>query len=83
MILNNIGSKIISVGSNVLMPGDSMPISKELAESKPIQALVEKGFFRIEKDNDEEEEKEEEKEETAGDAKTEPAKRTRKAKVTE
>ena len=48
MILKNIGSKIINVGSTILMPEDEMEISKEIAETPSILALVNMKFLSIE-----------------------------------
>lgn len=50
MILHNIGTKIINVGSTILMPGDSMQISKVTAQLPAIEAFCEMGFTSIEND---------------------------------
>lgn len=47
MILSNIGTKIINVGSTVLMPGDNMKINAEIAALPAIEAFKEMGFVSI------------------------------------
>lgn len=47
MILSNIGTKIINVGSTVLMPGDNMKINAEIATLPAIEAFKEMGFVSI------------------------------------
>ncbi len=47
MILSNIGTKIINVGSTVLMPGDNMKINAEIATLPAIEAFKEMGFVAI------------------------------------
>lgn len=47
MTLLNIGSKIINVGTTILMPGDKMEISEEISKLPAIQAFVELGFISI------------------------------------
>lgn len=47
MILSNVGTKIINVGSTVLMPGDNMKISAETAKLPAIEAFKEMGFVAI------------------------------------
>lgn len=47
MTIKNIGSKIISVGSTVLMPDASMKASKAVCEAPAIKALAEMGVITI------------------------------------
>lgn len=47
MTIKNIGSKIISVGSTVLMPDASMKANKAVCEAPAIKALVEMGMIAI------------------------------------
>lgn len=47
MTIKNIGSKIISVGSTVLMPDASMKASKAVCEAPAIKALAEMGMIAI------------------------------------
>lgn len=47
MTLLNIGSKIINVGTTILMPGDKMEISEEISKLPAIQAFVELGFVSV------------------------------------
>lgn len=50
MILKNIGSKIVSVGSAILMPGDSMKITTAQSELSSVKALVRMNFLAIEQE---------------------------------
>ena len=50
MLLHNIGSKIINVGTTILMPGDSMNITEETSNLPAIKAFCEMGFTLVEKD---------------------------------
>ena len=50
MILHNVGSKIINVGTTILMPGDSMNITAEVAKLPAIEAFAEMGFVMVEGD---------------------------------
>lgn len=47
MIIKNIKSKIIGIGKTVLMPDESLPISKEIAESAAVKAYVRLGFVQL------------------------------------
>lgn len=47
MTIKNIGSKIISVGSTVLMPDATMKASKAVCDSPAIKVFVEKGLLVI------------------------------------
>ena len=47
MILSNVGTKIINIGSTVLMPGDNMKISAETAKLPAIEAFKEMGFVAV------------------------------------
>ncbi len=49
MKLKNIGSKIINVGSIVLMPDEDIPVEASVAELPSIKAIVKAGFLSIEK----------------------------------
>lgn len=51
MTLKNTGTKIISVGSAVLMPDAEMNISKDIAETPAIKAFARLGLVKIENDN--------------------------------
>lgn len=50
MIIKNIGAKIISVGTTVLMPDTEMKVSKEIAETPAIKAFARLGFVKVEDD---------------------------------
>lgn len=47
MILSNVGTKIISIGSTVLMPGSNMKITADIAKLPAIEAFVEMGYVSI------------------------------------
>lgn len=47
MIIKNIKSKIIGVGKTVLMPDETLPVSKEVAESAAVKAYVRLGFVQL------------------------------------
>ena len=47
MKLKNIGAKIISIGSTVLMPGDVMEVDKTVAKLPSIQAFIEHEFLAL------------------------------------
>ena len=47
MILSNVGAKIISIGSTVLMPGSNMKITADIAKLPAIEAFVEIGYVSI------------------------------------
>lgn len=53
MKIVNIGSKVIGIGTAVLMPDESIPVSKEIAESAAVKAYVRLKFVRVEEDADE------------------------------
>ena len=50
MKIVNIGSKVIGIGTAVLMPDESIPVSKEIAESAAVKAYVRLKFVRVEED---------------------------------
>ncbi len=47
MIIKNIGSKIISIGTTVLMPDATMKANKDVCETPAIKAFVKKGLLEI------------------------------------
>lgn len=47
MILKNIGSKIVNVGSVVVMPGSDHPFPKTALDTPAIKALCKLGFLEI------------------------------------
>ena len=47
MIIKNIKSKVIGIGAKTLMPDESLPISKEIAESAAVKAYVRLGFVQL------------------------------------
>ena len=47
MKILNTGSKVVNIGSTVLLPGKDMPCTKAIAEAPSIKALVGKGFLTI------------------------------------
>lgn len=47
MKLVNTSSKVVSIGSIVLMPDESMDIGKEIAELPSVKVFVRKGFLKI------------------------------------
>lgn len=47
MTIKNTGSKIVSIGTTVLMPDQSMTVSKAVAETPAIKALVKKEFLAV------------------------------------
>lgn len=65
MILRNIGTKIVNVGSVVLMPGDNQSFPKSMVDTPAIHTLCEKGFLKLEEEA--EEKKAEKKPEDGGD----------------
>lgn len=88
MKIVNIGSKVIGIGTAVLMPDESIPVSKEIAESAAVKAYVRLKFVRVEEDADEapvaetvEETAEETAEETTEAPKPAPKKAPAKAKA--
>lgn len=84
MKIVNIGSKVIGIGTAVLMPDESIPVSKEIAESAAVKAYVRLKFVRVEEDADEApvaETVEETAEETTEAPKPAPKKAPAKAKA--
>lgn len=49
MILKNIGNKVISIGSMVLMPDAQMEISADMAALPSIKAMCDMKFLAVEK----------------------------------
>lgn len=47
MIIKNIGNKIISIGSNMLMPDSQIKVGVGMKKNPAIAALVEKGYIKI------------------------------------
>lgn len=84
MKIVNIGSKVIGIGTAVLMPDESIPVSKEIAESAAVKAYVRLKFVRVEENADEApvaETVEETAEETTEAPKPAPKKAPAKAKA--
>lgn len=52
MIIKNIGSKIINIGSAVLMPDSEIRVSTALSSIPSIQTFVRMGLIKIEGDNE-------------------------------
>ena len=52
MKLINTGTKIINIGDKILMPGETMPIDKELAYTPAIRAFAEKRLLSIDDSDD-------------------------------
>lgn len=50
MTIKNIGSKIISVGSTVLMPDATMKANKVVCDAPAVKALIEKGMIAVVED---------------------------------
>lgn len=50
MTIKNIGSKIISIGTTVLMPDASLTTDKKTAETPAIKAMVKAGLLSVEED---------------------------------
>ena len=48
MIIRNIGSKVISIGSSVLMPDGELEVTDAIANTASIKAMCEKGFVAVE-----------------------------------
>ena len=49
MIIRNIGSKVISIGSAVLMPDGEIEVTDAIANAASIKAMCEKGFISVER----------------------------------
>ena len=47
MLLKNIGSKIISVGTEILMPDDEKAFTAQALDTPAIKALIAHGFLSI------------------------------------
>lgn len=47
MIIKNIGSKIISIGAEILMPDSQITVSKEVAELPAVQAFAARRYIKI------------------------------------
>lgn len=47
MKILNTGSKVVNIGTTVLLPGKDMTCNKAIAEAPSIKALVEKGFLTV------------------------------------
>lgn len=47
MIIKNIGSKIINIGTEILMPDSQITVSKDVAALPAIKAFAEKGYIGI------------------------------------
>ena len=90
MKLKNIGSKIISVGSTVLMPGEEKSFPNSAVDTPAVHVLANFGYLEMEEEKKAEEVKETEvkaeegqtaEEATEALVEQEPAKRTRKKKA--
>ena len=53
MIVKNIGSKIISIGSTVLMPDGQMKVTADIASAPAIKAFARMGMVKVEDDEQE------------------------------
>ena len=49
MIIRNIGSKVISIGTAVLMPDGELEVTDAIANTASIKAMCEKGFIAVER----------------------------------
>ena len=49
MIIRNIGSKVISIGSAVLMPDGELEVTDAITNTASIKAMCEKGFIAVER----------------------------------
>ena len=47
MIIKNIGSKIINIGTEILMPDSQITVSKDVAALPAIQAFAVKKYIKI------------------------------------
>ena len=47
MIIKNIGSKIINIGTEILMPDSQITVSKDVAALPAIQAFAVKTYIKI------------------------------------
>ena len=47
MIIKNIGSKIINIGTEILMPDSQITVSKDVAALPAIQAFAVKNYIKI------------------------------------
>lgn len=47
MIIKNTGNKIISIGSNMLMPDSQIKVKAGMKKNPAIAALVEKGYIKL------------------------------------
>ena len=47
MIIKNIGSKIINIGTEILMPDSQITVSKDVAALPAIQAFAAKKYIKI------------------------------------
>ena len=47
MIIKNIGSKIINIGTEILMPDSQITVSKDVAALSTIQAFAAKKYIKI------------------------------------
>ncbi len=84
MIIKNIKSKVIGIGKAILMPDESLPISKEIAECAAVKAYVRLGFVQLIEDKAEAPKKAETVEETAEeDTVDEPKPTSKKASTKE
>lgn len=50
MTIKNIGSKIISIGSTVLMPDATMKANKAVCDAPAVKALIGKGMIAVVED---------------------------------
>ena len=50
MIIKNIGTKIVHIGTTMLMPEDTMPAGKAVCEAPVIKAMVKRGLLSISED---------------------------------
>ena len=50
MTIKNIGTKIVHIGTTMLMPEDTMPADKAVCEAPVIKAMVKRGLLSISED---------------------------------
>lgn len=82
MILHNTSAKIISIGLNTIMPDEEMRITKAIADTPAIKALVARKYLSIEYEASDKP-KAEKVEETETEEDTTTVKRTRRKKAAE
>lgn len=74
MIIRNTSTKIINIGTKILMPDDTYAAPKAICEAPSVQALVKMGQLRIEGGNVEIADEKDSKGKADADGKSEPEK---------